>query len=88
MKSVVGDGVAGQTELYGPEPDPFALEISVGSSSQSNDKATMDKVPDSLRDKLGIAISQQAYKSYRDLLETDRWQRLAGHGARQNGICA
>jgi transaldolase len=46
------------------------------------DKATMDKVPDSLRDKLGIAISQQAYKSDRDLLETDRWQRLAAHGAR------
>ena len=46
------------------------------------DKATMDKVPGNLRDKLGIAISQQAYKSYRDLLETDRWQRLAAHGAR------
>ncbi len=46
------------------------------------DKATMDKVPSNLRDKLGIAISQQAYKSYRDLLETDRWQRLAGLGAR------
>jgi len=46
------------------------------------DKATMDKVPSNLRDKLGIAISQQAYKSYRDLLETDRWQRLAAHGAR------
>ena len=46
------------------------------------DKATMDKVPSNLRDKLGIAISQQPYKSYRDLLETDRWQRLAAHGAR------
>ncbi|MGH6838733.1 MAG: transaldolase [Methylocella sp.] len=46
------------------------------------DKATMDAVPSNLRDKLGIAISQQAYKSYRDLLETDRWQRLAAHGAR------
>ena len=46
------------------------------------DKASMDKVPSNLRDKLGIAISQQAYKSYRDLLETDRWQRLAAHGAR------
>jgi transaldolase len=44
------------------------------------DNATMDKVPGNLRDKLGIAISQQAYKSYRDLLETDRWQRLAAHG--------
>jgi transaldolase len=46
------------------------------------DKATMDKVPDRLRDKLGIAIAQQTYKSYRDLLETERWQRLAAHGAR------
>jgi transaldolase len=25
--------------------------------------------------------TQQAYKSYRDLLDTDRWQRLAAHGA-------
>jgi transaldolase len=46
------------------------------------DKATMDKVLGDLRDKLGIAVSKQAYKAYRDLLETDRWQRLAGHGAR------
>ena len=46
------------------------------------DKATMDKVPEGLRDKLGIAIAQQAYKSYRDLLETERWQRLEAHGAR------
>jgi transaldolase len=46
------------------------------------DKATMDKVPDSDRDRLGIAIGQQTYKAYRDVLESDRWQRLANHGAR------
>jgi transaldolase len=46
------------------------------------DGATMDKVPDALRDKLGIAIGQQVYKAYRDLLESDRWQRLANFGAR------
>jgi transaldolase len=46
------------------------------------DKATMDKVPGSLRDKLGIAIGQQIYKAYRDLLASDRWQRLANFGAR------
>jgi hypothetical protein len=40
------------------------------------------EVPGNLRDKLGIAISQQAYKIYRDFLETGRWQRLAAHGAR------
>lgn len=45
------------------------------------DKATMDKVPDRDRDRLGIAIGQQTYKAYRDVLESDRWQRLANHGA-------
>ena len=46
------------------------------------DGATMDKVPDALRDKLGIAVGQQIYKAYRDTLESDRWQRLANFGAR------
>ena len=46
------------------------------------DKATMDKVPDRDRDKLGVAIGQQAYKAYRDVLESDRWQRLENSGAR------
>jgi transaldolase len=46
------------------------------------DGATMDKVPDRLRDKLGIAIGQQVYKAYRDILASDRWQRLANFGAR------
>jgi transaldolase len=46
------------------------------------DKATVDKVPDKDRDKLGIAIGQQSYKAYRDVLESDRWQQLANSGAR------
>lgn len=46
------------------------------------DGATMEKVPDRLRDKLGIAIGQQVYKAYRDILASDRWQRLANFGAR------
>ncbi|MGA7316955.1 MAG: transaldolase [Silvibacterium sp.] len=46
------------------------------------DGATMEKVPAALRDKLGIAIGQQMYKAYRDMLDSDRWQRLANFGAR------
>jgi transaldolase len=42
----------------------------------------MEKVPAPLRDKLGIAIGQQVYKAYRDMLDSDRWQRLANFGAR------
>lgn len=46
------------------------------------DKAVMDKAPDALRDKLGIAVAHQAYRDYRAMLESDRWQRLASMGAR------
>ncbi len=42
----------------------------------------MEKVPDPLKDKLGLAIGQQVYKAYRDVLDWDRWQRLANSGAR------
>ena len=46
------------------------------------DKSTMDKVPANLRNKLGVAIAGRSYKAYRDLLATDRFQRLGGAGAR------
>jgi len=46
------------------------------------DGATMEKVPTPLRNKLGIAVGQQVYKAYRDILESDRWQCLANFGAR------
>src|SRR5690242_14776930 len=46
------------------------------------DKATMEKVPQADRDKLGIAVGQQAYAAYRGVLGSDRWQRLANCGAR------
>jgi len=46
------------------------------------DKATMGKLPDHLRNRFGIAVSHQSYKAYRDVLESDRWQRLESWGAR------
>ncbi len=46
------------------------------------DKATMDKVPSELRDKIGPAVGGQTYKAYRDVLDSDRWQRLENLGAR------
>ncbi len=46
------------------------------------DKETMGKVPVGLRNKLGIAIGKQTYQAYRDLLDSDRWQRLENRGAR------
>jgi transaldolase len=46
------------------------------------DVAVSEKAPAELRNRLGIAIGQRCYKAYRDLLESDRWQRLANEGAR------
>ncbi len=46
------------------------------------DSAVMGKVPDSLRDQLGIAIAKRTYKAYRALLPSPRWQRVFNAGAR------
>jgi transaldolase len=46
------------------------------------DVAVAQKVPAELRNRLGIAVSKLSYKAYRDLLESDQFQRLANLGAR------
>jgi transaldolase len=46
------------------------------------DSAVMGKVPDSLRDQLGIAIAKRTYKAYRALLASPRWQRAFNAGTR------
>jgi transaldolase len=46
------------------------------------DVAVSQKVPSELRDRLGVAVGRHAYQAYRDLLASDRWQRLANAGAR------
>ncbi len=46
------------------------------------DKAVMGTVPETLRAQLGIAIAGRAYRAYRELLASPRWQRLAAAGAR------
>jgi len=46
------------------------------------DVAVADDVPDELKNRLGIAAAIDGYVAYRELLETDRWLRLANEGAR------
>jgi len=46
------------------------------------DPAVAGKVPDSLNNQLGIAIAKRAYKSYCDLLASQRSQRVLNFGAR------
>ncbi len=46
------------------------------------DAAVAGTVPGRLRDKLGIAIANRAYKAARNLLNSPRWQRIYNAGAR------
>jgi transaldolase len=46
------------------------------------DRAVADRVGTDLRNRLGIAVAKRAYRGYRDLLNSDRWLRLANVGAR------
>ena len=46
------------------------------------DKAVGGKVPKELHDRLGIAIAQRSYRSYRNVMDSNRFQRLANAGAR------
>jgi transaldolase len=46
------------------------------------DVAVMNKVPEALRNRLGIAIAQRTYKACRALLASPRWQRVYDAGAR------
>lgn len=42
----------------------------------------MGRVPEALRDRLGIAVAWRTYKAYRDLLNAPSWLRLLNAGAR------
>ena len=46
------------------------------------DKASVDDLPDDLKNRLGIAVSMQAYREYRRILGSDRWKKLAARGAK------
>jgi transaldolase len=46
------------------------------------DVAVADEVPEELRNRLGIAVGKRTYRAYRELLDSDRWERLANEGAR------
>ena len=46
------------------------------------DVAVMGKVPEALRNQLGIAVAEQTYQTYSFLLDSSRWQRILNAGAR------
>jgi transaldolase len=46
------------------------------------DVSVAGKAPDQLSNQLGIAVAKRTYKAYRDLLSSERWQRVYNFGAR------
>lgn len=47
------------------------------------DRAVGDKVPEDLRNRLGIAIAARTYRAHNDLLASKRWRDLEAVGARK-----
>jgi transaldolase len=46
------------------------------------DVAIADEAPPELKNKLGIAVGKRTYRAYREVLDSQRWLRLANEGAR------
>jgi len=50
------------------------------------DVAVNDRVPERLRDSLALAVGQQIYRAYREVMDSERWQRLENAGARMQRL--
>ena len=50
------------------------------------DVAVKAKVPEALRDQLGIAVAGQTYETYRSLVDSPPWQRIFNAGARRQRL--
>ncbi|HEY7150729.1 MAG TPA: transaldolase [Solirubrobacterales bacterium] len=46
------------------------------------DVAVAEEASGELRNRLGVAVATDSYRAYRELLDSERWQRLANEGAR------
>jgi len=50
------------------------------------DVAVQDQVPENLKDRLALAVGLQIYRAYRELMDSERWQRLENSGARMQRL--
>jgi transaldolase len=52
------------------------------------DKAVAGRIPAEWRNRLGIAVAMRAYRAYRELLASPRWQKLAARAQQQRLLWA
>jgi transaldolase len=50
------------------------------------DHAVNPRVPAELHNRLGLAVGRDVYRAYRQLMDSDRWQRLENSGARMQRL--
>jgi transaldolase len=50
------------------------------------DKAANESVPEALQNRLALAVGRDIYRAYRQLMDSERWQRLANSGARMQRL--
>jgi transaldolase len=50
------------------------------------DKAANPRVPEALKNRLALAVGRDIYRAYRQLMESERWQRLENSGARMQRL--
>jgi transaldolase len=71
----------GVERRIGAEQDPVVGSVASVFMSRW-DTAVQDQVPERLRDRLALAVGLQVYRTYRELMDSERWQRLSNSGAR------
>src|SRR6266542_1100770 len=62
--------------------DPFVGSVASVFVSRWDTAHEATEQPDKLQNMLGIAMAKRTYKAYRQVLDSDRWKRLANEGAR------
>ena len=62
--------------------DPFVGSVASVFVSRWDTAHESTEQPEELHNQLGIAMAKRTYKAYRDMLDSDRWRRLANEGAR------
>ncbi len=50
------------------------------------DKAANPRVPPALKNRLALAVGRDTYRAYRELMDSERWQRLENSGARMQRL--
>ncbi len=50
------------------------------------DKAANPRVPGELKNRLALAVGRDIYRAYRQLMDSERWQRLENAGARMQRL--